>query len=250
MRKYLTLFVVLSLTSASFSSFAQDGIGILSLNKTAEGSTELSLKLEILVIMTLISFIPAFVIMCTSFTRIIIVLSILRQAIGLQQSPPNKVLIGLAIIFSILIMRPVWTEIDKVAYQPYANDEITLRQALERGETPLRNFMLAQTQKATLDQVMVIGGEKPTDNDADIPFMILLPAFVLSELKIAFQIGFFLYLPFIVIDLVTSAILQSMGMMMLSPLIVSLPFKLLLFVLLDGWGMLMGSLANSYWIVP
>lgn len=244
-----TLFTFLALTYP-IASIAQDGLGVISLSDSSGDTTELSVKLEILVIMTLISFVPAFIIMCTSFTRIIIVLSILRQAIGLQQSPPNKVLVGIALIFTILIMRPVWTDIKTNAYEPYVNEELTLREAMVIGEKPLRKFMLDQTQRETLDQVTLIAGETPAATDEEIPFLVLLPAFVLSELKAAFQIGFLLYLPFIIIDLVTASVLMSMGMMMLSPLIVSLPFKLLLFVLMDGWGMLMGSLANSFWVVP
>lgn len=239
------LFVFLIFLIPGISN-AQEGLGVLSFSDNGSGSTELSVKLEILVLMTLISFIPAFIIMCTSFTRIVIVLSILRQAIGLQQSPSNKVLVGLALVFSILIMRPVWKDIEANAYTPYVNNEIELREALAIGEKPLRTFMINQTQKETLAQVAIIGGESELQPDDELPFMILLPAFVLSELKAAFQIGFQLYLPFIVIDLVVASVLMSMGMMMLSPLIVSLPFKLLLFVLVDGWGMLMGSLASSF----
>ncbi|HBV77561.1 MULTISPECIES: flagellar type III secretion system pore protein FliP [Vibrio] len=225
---------------------ADDSLNVLSVSTTDSGS-EYSVKLQILILMTALSFIPAFIIMCTSFTRIIIVLSILRQAIGLQQSPPNQILVGLALIFTILIMRPVWTDIYDNAYQPYANGEQTLQQTMAIGEKPLRKYMLDQTQEKTLEQVTAIAGLKMVDKP-DIPFLVLLPAYVLSELKAAFQIGLMIYLPFIVIDLVVASVLMSMGMMMLSPLIVSLPFKLLLFVLVDGWGMLMGSLAQSFWV--
>lgn len=238
----------LFLLAISFPAFAiaDDSLSVLSVNTTPSGS-EYSVKLQILILMTALSFIPAFIIMCTSFTRIIIVLSILRQAIGLQQSPPNQVLVGLALIFTILIMRPVWTDIYDNAYQPYANGEKTLQEAMAIGEKPLRKYMLNQTQTKTLEQVTSIAGLDKVQ-DSEIPFLVLLPAYVLSELKAAFQIGLMIYLPFIVIDLVVASVLMSMGMMMLSPLIVSLPFKLLIFVLVDGWGMLMGSLAQSFWV--
>lgn len=238
----------LFLLAISFPAFAiaDEPLSVLSVNTTPSGS-EYSVKLQILILMTALSFIPAFIIMCTSFTRIIIVLSILRQAIGLQQSPPNQVLVGLALIFTILIMRPVWTDIYDNAYQPYANGEKTLQEAMTIGEKPLRKYMLNQTQTKTLEQVTSIAGLDKVQ-DSEIPFLVLLPAYVLSELKAAFQIGLMIYLPFIVIDLVVASVLMSMGMMMLSPLIVSLPFKLLIFVLVDGWGMLMGSLAQSFWV--
>ncbi len=225
---------------------AQD-VSLFTINDPS-GTSDYSVKLQILVLMTMLSFIPAFLIMCTCFTRIIIVLSILRQALGLQQSPPNQVLVGLALIFTILIMRPVWTDIYENAYEPYANDQMTLMQALDRGAIPLREYMVAQTQTRTLEQVTQIAGENMADKDEEIPFLILLPAYVLSELKVAFQIGFMVFLPFLIIDLVVASVLMSMGMMMLSPLIVSLPFKLLVFVLVDGWGMIIGSLAQSFWI--
>ncbi len=212
------------------------------------GESEYSVKLQILILMTMLSFIPAFLIMCTCFTRIIIVLGILRQALGLQQSPPNQVLVGIALVFSLLIMRPIWTDIYANAYKPYSEQQLTLVEALETASVPLRQYMLDQTQVQTLEQVTKIAKEPMAEKDQDIPFLILLPAYVLSELKIAFQIGFMVFLPFLVIDLVVASVLMSMGMMMLSPLIVSLPFKLLLFVVVDGWGMLMGSLAQSFWI--
>lgn len=214
----------------------------------ASGTSEYSAKLQILIMMTMLSFVPAFIIMCTCFTRIIIVLSILRQALGLQQSPPNQVLVGLALVFTLLIMRPVWTEIYADAYQPYMQEKITLSEAISTGAKPLHHYMLAQTQVQTLEQVTKIAGESLAENDDDIPFLILLPAYVLSELKIAFQIGFMVFLPFLVIDLVVASVLMSMGMMMLSPLIVSLPFKLLVFVVVDGWGMLVSSLSQSFWM--
>ncbi|MGF1747960.1 MULTISPECIES: flagellar type III secretion system pore protein FliP [Vibrio] len=224
-----------------------EALTILTESQTSEGN-EYSVKLQILILMTMLSFVPAFVIMCTSFTRIVIVLAILRQALGLQQTPPNQVLVGIALIFTLLIMRPVWTSIYDKAYLPYAQDEITLEQSIAIAEVPLRRYMLDQTQRKALEQVTKIAGESSLATDEEIPFLILLPAYLLSELKVAFQIGFMLFLPFLVIDLVVASVLMSMGMMMLSPLIVSLPFKLLIFVVVDGWGLLMGSLASSFWI--
>ncbi len=240
------LLVILFLLLPNIASAEQE-LSLFTIND-ASGSSEYSVKLQILILMTMLSFIPAFIIMCTCFTRIIIVLGILRQALGLQQSPPNQVLVGLALIFSILIMRPVWTDIYENAYQPYAANEISLVDALQRGSVPLREYMLDQTQTQTLEQVTKIADEPMADKPEDIPFLVLLPAYVLSELKIAFQIGFMVFLPFLIIDLCVASVLMSMGMMMLSPLIVSLPFKLLVFVVVDGWGMLLGSLSQSFWI--
>ncbi len=243
----LKVCIALLLLCISSSVFAANDLSLLTIND-ADGSSEYSVKLQILILMTMLSFIPAFLIMCTSFTRIIIVLSILRQASGLQQSPPNQVLVGLALVFTLLIMRPVWTDIYENAYVPYEQDQMTLVDALKTGAKPLRRYMLDQTQTQTLEQVTKIAGEETVAQDDDIPFLILLPAYVLSELKAAFQIGFMLFIPFLIIDLVVASVLMSMGMMMLSPLIVSLPFKLMLFVVVDGWGMLMGSLAQSFWV--
>lgn len=231
----------------SFNASALENINVFNVTDGPQGS-EYSVKLQILILMTMLSFVPAFVIMCTSFTRIIIVLAVLRQALGLQQSPPNQVLIGIALILSALIMRPVWTDIYDNAYKPYDANEITLMQALKTAEQPLRTYMLAQTQKSSLEQMFKIAREPIVESPEDIPFLILLPAYVISELKVAFQIGFMLFLPFLVIDLVTASVLMSMGMMMLSPLIVSLPFKLLVFVVIDGWSMLVGSLSASFMV--
>ncbi len=246
--KLLLLVSLVLLASASFPSFATeevDGLSILTVTDGENGS-EYSVKLQILILMTMLSFVPAFIIMCTSFTRIIIVLAVLRQALGLQQSPPNQVLIGIALILSALIMRPVWSEIYEDAYLPYEAGEMTLVQTLQTAEKPLRSYMLAQTQKSSLTQMLKIAREPAATPVEEVPFLVLLPAYVISELKVAFQIGFMLFLPFLVIDLVTASVLMSMGMMMLSPLIVSLPFKLLVFVVVDGWDMLVGSLAASF----
>ena len=206
----------------------------------------LSLSLQILILMSLLTVLPSILLMMTSFTRIIIVLSILRQAIGLQQTPPNQVLVGLALFLSLFVMRPVVDQINEVAYTPYGNGSITIEEAISRSGTILHGFMMRQTRQTDLRLFADLAGEQPFASPQDVPFTILLPAFVTSELKTAFQIGFLIFLPFLIIDLVVSSTLMALGMMMLSPTIVSMPFKLLLFVLVDGWALTMGSLAASF----
>ncbi|EGQ9284370.1 flagellar type III secretion system pore protein FliP [Vibrio parahaemolyticus] len=215
-----------------------------------EGGQAYSTKLEILILMTMLGFIPSLVIMCTCFTRIIIVLSILRQALGLQQSPPNQVLVGIALIFTVLIMRPVGERMYQEAYIPYSNGEVNVMEALAIAELPLREYMIAQTEIPTYNKVLEIAGEKSDIKIEEASFLLVLPAYLLSELKAAFQIGFMIFLPFLAIDLIVASVLMAMGMMMLSPLIVSLPFKLMLFVALDGWALIMSSISASFWITP
>ncbi|GAA3561053.1 MULTISPECIES: flagellar type III secretion system pore protein FliP [Marinobacter] len=211
-----------------------------------DSTQDYSIKIQILLLLTALSFLPAMLLMLTSFTRIIVVLAVLRQALGLQQSPPNRVLVGIALVLTLLIMRPVWTDIYANAFVPYEQDEITLKEAFVRAEQPLRGFMFKQTHEADLEQMLRIANEPLTLAQDDVPFSALLPAFVLSELKTAFQIGFMLFIPFLVIDLVVASVLMAMGMMMLSPLIISLPFKLMIFVLADGWSMTVGTLTASF----
>ncbi|WP_282174599.1 flagellar type III secretion system pore protein FliP [Vibrio diabolicus] len=243
--RWLSLLVLVSLLFAFPTMAADNGLTILSVS---DGDTqqEYSVKLQILLLMTALSFLPAFILMATSFTRIIVVLAILRQALGLQQSPPNRVLVGIALALTLLIMRPVWSDIHENAFQPYDNGEITLIQAFSVAEKPVREFMLAQTHQSSLEQMLRIANEPLGQNVEDISFAVVLPAFVISELKTAFQIGFMLFIPFLVIDLVVASVLMAMGMMMLSPLIVSLPFKLVVFVLVDGWAMTVGTLSASF----
>lgn len=205
----------------------------------------MSIKLQILVLMTLLGFLPAMLMMMTCFTRFIIVLAILRQALGLQQSPPNSVLIGVALCLSLMVMRPVATDIHQQAYVPFENDQITLQESLSIAKTKISGYMLAQTNQSALDTMISLSGEAAPANIADVDFFVLLPAFVLSELKTAFQLGFMIFLPFLVIDLIVASVLMAMGMMMLSPMMISLPFKLMVFVLVDGWTLLMGTLASS-----
>jgi len=206
----------------------------------------LSLSLQILVLMSLLTVLPSLILMMTSFTRIIIVLSILRQALGLQQTPPNQVLVGLALFLSIFVMRPVIAEINQTAYTPYGAGTISIEEAVTRSGTALHGFMLTQTRETDLKLFADLAEAPAFASPRDIPFSILLPAFVTSELKTAFQIGFLIFLPFLIIDLVVASTLMALGMMMLSPTIISMPFKLLLFVLVDGWALTMGSLAASF----
>ena len=219
-------------------------ISLLSLNDTANGQ-EVSVKLQILIVMTLLGFLPAMLMMMTCFTRFIIVLAILRQAIGLQQSPPNNVLIGIALCLTLLVMRPVWHQIYDTAYVPFENDQITLTQGLQSAKSTLSKFMLAQTSKNSLETMVSLAGETVPANLDDLDFSLLLPAYVLSELKTAFQLGFMIFIPFLVIDLVVASVLMAMGMMMLSPMMISLPFKLMIFVLVDGWALTVGTLSSS-----
>ncbi|MGL5102153.1 MAG: flagellar type III secretion system pore protein FliP [Plesiomonas sp.] len=225
---------------------ANGDIGLLTVTSQADGVQEYSIKLQILLLMTALSFLPTMLLMTTSFTRIIIVLAILRQALGLQQSPPNRILIGIALTLTLFIMRPVFNDIYTHAFEPYQNDTLTLKQAFAQAEKPLRKFMLAQTRESDLQQLLDIAGEPQATPPEKVDFLILMPAFVLSELKTSFQIGFMIFIPFMIIDMVVSSVLMAMGMMMLSPLIISLPFKLMIFVLVDGWAMTVGTLSASF----
>ncbi|MCJ7420357.1 flagellar type III secretion system pore protein FliP [Sphingomicrobium astaxanthinifaciens] len=215
-------------------------------NVTGSGGQPLALSLQLLLIMGLMTLLPSLVLMMTSFTRVLVVLAILRQAIGLQQSPPNQVLIGLSLFLSFFIMSPTLERVNDNAIAPYAAGEMGADQAISAAGDEFHGFMIQQTRESDLEMFADIAGVGGFERPSDVPFSILLPAFVTSELKTAFQIGFMLFLPFLVIDLVVSSVLMSLGMMMMSPMLVSLPFKLLLFVLVDGWAMLMGSLAASY----
>jgi flagellar biosynthetic protein FliP len=206
----------------------------------------MSLSLQILLLMSLLTVLPSLVLMMTSFTRIIIVLSILRQAIGLQQTPPNQVLVGLALFLSLFVMRPAIDQINQVAYKPYGAGQIQIDEAIARSGNVLHGFMIRQTRQTDLKLFADMAKAPKFTDPSQVPFSILLPAFVTSELKTAFQIGFLIFLPFLVIDLVIACTLMALGMAMLSPAIISMPFKLLLFVLVDGWALTMGSLAGSF----
>jgi len=244
----LMILLALSLLTISGFTFAAEDLGMSALKLTTnpDGSQEYSITLQILIFMTALSFIPAAVIMMTSFTRIIVVMAILRQAMGLQQSPSNQVIVGLTLFMTLFIMTPVYNEINARAIQPYLQDQLTSVEAIDKAKVPLRAFMLEQTRIKDLDTLANMAGIEEVDQPTDLPMTVIIPAFVISELKTAFQIGFMLFIPFLIIDLVVASILMAMGMMMLSPMIVSLPFKLMLFVLVDGWNLVIGTIANSY----
>lgn len=222
------------------------GLPILDITTNDNGGQSYTLTIEILLLMTLFSFLPAMLLMMTCFTRIIIVFAILRQAIGLQQSPSNQVMIGMALFLSLFVMTPVFEQVNIRAVQPYINEEISNQMALKRGLEPFHQFMRQQTRKTDIELFMRISGKGPFQSPEDIPMTVLIPSFITSELKTAFQIGFLLFIPFLIIDMVVASVLMAMGMMMLSPMIVSLPFKIMLFVFVDGWAMVIGTLASSF----
>jgi len=240
------LLAALLLLFVSSPLFAQSGaLSAVTVTTNASGNQEYSVTLQVLAFMTALSFLPAMLILMTSFTRIVVVMSILRQAMGLQQTPSNQVVNGIALFLTFFIMSPVFDRINESALQPYLNEQITITQALEKGKKPMMEFMLAQTRLKDLQTFLEIA-DVQVDSPQEVPITVLIPAFVTSELKTAFQIGFMIFIPFLIIDLVVASILMAMGMMMLSPMIISLPFKLMLFVLVDGWNLIMGSLANSF----
>ena len=221
---------------------------VLKVTPEPEGGATYSVTLQVLALMTALSLLPAGLIMMTSFTRIVIVLAILRQALGTAQTPSSQILIGLALFLTIFVMSPVFESAYTQAVNPYMQDEISTEQALQRALKPFRGFMLRQTRESDLELFVSISGRDKVESPEAVPFSLLLPAFVTSELKTAFQIGFLILIPFLVIDLVVASVLMSMGMVMLSPLIISLPFKIMLFVLVDGWALVMGTLASSFFI--
>ena len=249
-RSVYWLFVVIAvlLTWLPVDAMAQSGnlpgITIVTDNK---GQTY-SLSVQIVILMTLLTLLPAALMMMTSFTRIIVVLAILRQAIGLAQTPSSQTLVGLSLFLTFFVMAPVFNKINQEALQPYLQEKLNIEAAIEKAKAPLRGFMLGQTRESDLQMFAKISGQPPVASADEIGFTILVPAFVTSELKTAFQIGFLLFIPFLIIDLVVSSVLMSMGMMMLSPMIISLPFKIMLFVLVDGWNMVMGTLASSFYV--
>jgi len=232
-------------TVASGSVVGGGGIPAFTMTTNPDGSEDYSVNLQILALMTMLGFLPAMVILMTSFTRIVVVMSILRQAMGLQQTPSNQVIIGIAIFLTFFIMSPVINRINQEAVQPYLDEQVTARQAFDTAQIPMKDFMLKQTRIKDLETFVNIAGAE-VDNPEDVSMAILIPAFITSELKTAFQIGFMLFLPFLIIDLVVASVLMAMGMMMLSPMIVSLPFKLMLFVLVDGWNLILSTLAGSF----
>ena len=243
MRSLLPLMLLfLSLPSAAQSV----GIPALNISGGADDGQTYSVTLEVLALMTVLTLLPAILLMMTSFTRIIIVLAILRQAIGTASTPSNQVILGLALFLTLFIMSPVLQQVNEQALQPYMDEQVSAFEALESATQPFKTFMLAQTRETDIQMFADIAGVESIESPQATPLRLLLPAFVTSELKTAFQIGFLIFIPFVIIDLVVASVLMSMGMMMLSPLIISLPFKLMLFVLVDGWSLIMGTLASSF----
>ena len=237
---FITLGLFLTMPAAADNSLLPD----VSLSIGDSGNMSDSIKL--LLIFTILSLLPSILIMMTSFTRIVIVLSFMRNALGLQQTPPNQVLVGLALFLSLLIMSPVITQINTEAYTPYSNGEITETEFLDKAAAPIRTFMLKQTKNDDLKLFLSLANEPEPANYDDIKLEIVIPAFITSELRQAFIIGFLIYLPFLVIDMVVSSVLMSMGMMMLPPVMISLPFKIMLFVLVDGWQLIIKTLVMSF----
>ncbi len=228
-------------------AFGQNGgLPAFTSTPTAGGGQSYSLSLQTLLMLTALTFLPAVLLLMTGFTRIIIVLSLLRQALGTPTSPPNQVLIGLALFLTMFVMAPVLERIYTEAWVPYSEDRIAFNEALEKGAQPLRGFMMRQTRETDLGLFLKLSGNKEVQKPEEVPFTVLVPAYVTSELKTAFQIGFLVFIPFLIIDMVVASVLMSMGMMMVSPALIALPFKLMLFVLVDGWNILLGSLAQSF----
>lgn len=239
----LALAAIVLLPAAAFAQAA--GLPILDV-KTGGGGQTYSLTLQILVLMTLLTLLPAILLSMTAFTRIVIVLAILRQALGTPQTPPNQVMLGLALFMTLFVMSPVLTQSWNEGVKPYMDGQLAGEPALTKTVAPLREFMLKQTRENDLATFGKISGLGPFESPEAVPMTVLVPTFITSELKTAFQIGFMIFIPFLIIDLVVASVLMSMGMMMLSPMLVSLPFKLMLFVLVDGWTLLMSTLAASF----
>ena len=234
--------------TASLDAHASD-FPALTVTTDENGDESYSISIQILALMTVITLLPSFVIMLTAFTRIVVVFAILRQAIGLQQTPSNQILVGIAMFLTLFVMAPVFNEVRDVAIDPYLEEAVTPQQAMTNAMDPFKGFMLEQTREDDLALFMRLSEHEPIDTPEEVDFFVLVPAFMTSELKTAFQIGFMLFIPFLIIDMVVASVLMSMGMMMLSPLIISLPFKIMLFVMVDGWVMFMGTLAISFGMV-
>lgn len=247
--RYLMLAVLLIWLAAFPHSAAAEGAGlnVLTTAPAAGGGQNYTLSLQTLILLTSLTFLPAALLMMTGFTRIVIVLSLLRQALGTQAAPPNQVIIGLSLFLTLFVMGPVFDKIYTDAYQPLSEDKITMQVALEKGVVPLKTFMMKQTRETDLALFLKMSRSEQPKTPEDISLRVLIPAFMTSELKTAFQIGFAIFIPFIIIDMVVASVLMAMGMMMVSPAIVSLPFKLMLFVLVDGWQLILGSLSQSFY---
>lgn len=248
-RRTATL-LLFSLAAAGVSAapaFAQQaGLPAFTSSTLPGGGQSYSLSIQTLLLLTTLTFLPAVLLMMTGFTRIIIVLSLLRQALGTQSSPPNQVMVGLALFLTFFVMSPVIDQIHDLAYKPFSENRMSMNDALEKGSEPLKAFMLRQTRQADLALFVKISNTRELQDRSEVPLKVLVPAYITSELKTAFQIGFMVFIPFLIIDMVVASVLMSMGMMMLSPVIISLPFKIMLFVLVDGWHLLVGSLVQSF----
>ena len=238
--------LLLGLVMLSPTAHAQ-GLQALSMTTQADGSQTYTLTLQVLLLMTALTVLPAVMLAMTSFTRIIIVLAILRQALGTAQTPSNQILVALALFMTFFIMSPVADKVYVDAVKPYLDEKLDVYSALARAAVPVRGFMFEQTRESDITLFTEMAGHEAYKDKDSLPFTILAPSFITSELKTAFQIGFLIFLPFLIIDLVVASVLMSMGMMMLSPLIISLPFKIMLFVLVDGWALIVGTLAASFY---
>jgi flagellar biosynthetic protein FliP len=246
MKRRLNWLVLAALCGIPCAVWAANGLPALSSTPGPGGTTNYSFSVQTLILITSLTFIPAILMMMTAFMRIVIVLSLLRQALGTVQTPPNQILIGMSLFLTFFVMAPTLEQINEVAYQPLVADKINFNEALDRGSEPLKQFMLKQTRQQDLALFVKLANHPPLPGPEAVPIKILVPAFVTSELKTAFQIGFVIFIPFLIIDMVVASVLMSMGMMMLSPAIISLPFKIMLFVLADGWNLLLASLVRSF----
>lgn len=249
MKRHATILLTAFTVFTAGSAFAADAIGLPNVSLTLGGENSpqgVATAIQIVLLLTVLTLAPAILLMMTSFTRLIIVFSLLRQALGVQQAPPNQVLIGLSLFLTFFIMSPAFTQINTTALQPYMQGAISQDAAMTGALAPLREFMLKNTREKDMELFLKLSKSETPKVKSDIPTLALIPAFVTSELKTAFQIGFLIYLPFLVIDMVVASVLMSMGMMMLPPVMVSMPFKLMLFVLVDGWYLLVGSLVQSF----
>lgn len=240
-------FITLGLVLLSFSAVAESALPLVNATPSAGGGQDYTLSLQTLILLTSLTFLPAIVLMMTGFTRIIIVLSLLRQALGTQSVPPNQVMVGLALFLTFFVMSPVIDKIYTDAYKPLSENQVSMQEAMDKGVAPLKTFMLKQTREGDLALFVKMAQIEKIESPEQVPLKVLVPAFVTSELKTAFQIGFAIFIPFLIIDMVVASVLMSMGMMMVSPAIVALPFKLMLFVLVDGWQLILGSLVESFY---
>ena len=245
--KKTIIFVLFSMLMLPLSVSAENTLPLINSTAGISGGQDYTLSIQTLILLTSLTFLPAALLMMTGFTRIIIVLSLLRQAIGTQSAPPNQVMVGLALFLTMFVMSPVLDKIYTEAYKPLSENQITMQEALDKGTAPLKAFMLKQTREADLAMFAKMAQLEKINTPEEVPLRVLVPAFITSELKTAFQIGFAIFIPFLIIDMVVASVLMAMGMMMVSPAIVSLPFKLMLFVLVDGWQLMMGSLVQSFY---